>query len=291
MPTERITGMLRSIFVAGFACSACLCAQTEQTIRRSIPAPPNTRLVLNARNGGSIDALPGPAGTILIEVRFKSDRATRAELDRIVRDFSLDVDRFGSDVHVTGLSKSGHSNWSLWSFLFNGFGAPDIQYKVELPAQSSANLRTSGGSISVAGLGGDVEARTSGGSLHLVRIAGAVDGSTSGGNVSLEDSRGKAILRTSGGSIDVDGALNALDAATSGGNIRIGLASGKGFDVDARTSGGSVSCDFPVPGYGEHRESELHGSIAGGGPLIHLRTSGGNIHVGRVGSTRAALAN
>ena len=283
--------MLRSIFVTGFACAAGLCAQTEQTIRRSIPAPSTTRLVLNAGNGGSIDATPGPAGTILIEVRFKSDHAPRAELDRIVRDFSLDVDRVGTEIHVTGRSKRGDPNWSFWSFLFNGFGAPDIEYKVELPVQSSANLRTSGGSISVAGLGGDVEARTSGGSLHLVRIAGAVDGSTSGGNVSLEDTRGRAILRTSGGSIDVDGTLNALDATTSGGNIRIGLAPGKGFDVDARTSGGSVSCDFPVPGYGEHRESELRGSVAGGGPLLHLRTSGGNIHVGRVGSTRAALAN
>jgi hypothetical protein len=283
--------MLRSIFAIGVASAASLCARTEQTIQRSIPAPSTTRLVLNARNGGSINAIPGPTGTILIEVRFKSDRATRAELDRIVRDFSLDVDRFGPEVHVTGRSKSGQPNWSLWSFLFNGFGSPEIEYRVELPAQSNANLRTSGGSISVSGLGGDVEARTSGGSLHLVRIAGSVDGSTSGGNVSLEDSHGKATLRTSGGSIDVEGALNALDAATSGGNIRIGLAPGKGFDIDARTSGGSVSCDFPVPGYREHRESELHGSVAGGGPLLHLRTSGGNIHVGGVGSTRAALAN
>ncbi len=283
--------MLRSIFVTGFACAACLCAQTEQTIRRSIGAASTTRLVLNARNGGSIDATPGPAGTIQIEVRFKSDHATRAELDRIVRDFSLDVDRFGTEVHVTGRSKDGHPNWSLWSFLFNGFGSPDIEYRVELPAHSSANLRTSGGSISVSGLGGDVEAHTSGGSLHLQRIAGSVDGSTSGGSISLEDSSGKAILRTSGGRINVEGAVNALDAATSGGSIRIGLAFGKGFDVDARTSGGSVSCDFPVPGYGEHRTSELRGSVAGGGPLLHLRTSGGNIHVGRLGSTRAALAN
>lgn len=283
--------MLRSIFAIGAASVASLCAQTEQTIRRSIPAPSTTRLVLNARNGGSIDVTPGPAATIQIEVRFKSDRATRAELDRMVRDFSLDVDRSGTEVHVTGASKSGHSNWSLWSFLFNGFGSPDIEYKVELPARSSANLRTSGGSITVAGLAGDVEAHTSGGSLHLLRIAGAVDGSTSGGSVSLEDSRGKATLHTSGGSIDVEETLNALDAATSGGNIRIGLAPGKGFDVDARTSGGNVSCDFPIPGYGARRTSELHGSIAGGGPLIHLRTSGGNIHVGRVGSTRAALAN
>ncbi len=284
-------GMLRSIFAIGAASAVSLCAQSEQTIRRSIPAPSPTRLVLNARNGGSVDVTPGTAGTIQIEVRFKSDRATRAELDRIVRDFSLDVDRSGTEVHVAGVSKSGHANWSLWSFLFNGFGSPDIQYKVELPAQSSANLRTSGGSISVAGLGGDVEARTSGGSLHLVRIGGWVDGSTSGGSVSLEDSRGKATLHTSGGNIEVEGALNAVDAATSGGNIRVGLAPGKGFEVDARTSGGSVSCDFPVARYGEHRESELHGSLAGGGPLIHLRTSGGNIHVGGIGSTRAALAN
>jgi hypothetical protein len=47
--------------------------------------------------------------------------------------------------------------------------------------------------------------------------------------------------------------------------------------VDASTSGGSVSSDFPVPSSG-NRQS-LRAAINGGGPLLQLRTSGGGIHI------------
>jgi len=48
-------------------------------------------------------------------------------------------------------------------------------------------------------------------------------------------------------------------------------------NVDASTSGGSVSSDFPVPTSGDHQN--LRAAINGGGPLLQLRTSGGGINI------------
>jgi hypothetical protein len=46
-------------------------------------------------------------------------------------------------------------------------------------------------------------------------------------------------------------------------------------------SGGHVANDFPVTvkAQGELKRSALQGKINGGGPLVWLRTSGGNIHI------------
>ena len=61
---------------------------------------------------------------------------------------------------------------------------------------------------------------------------------------------------------------------TSGGNVEVSLAADIGLQVDARTSGGRVSTDFPVVTQGTLDKNSLKASINGGGPLMTLRTSG-----------------
>jgi hypothetical protein len=50
-------------------------------------------------------------------------------------------------------------------------------------------------------------------------------------------------------------------------------------NVDARTSAGRVIADLPVTVQGEAKPSQLTGKLGGGGKLIKLRTSAGNIHL------------
>jgi hypothetical protein len=66
--------------------------------------------------------------------------------------------------------------------------------------------------------------------------------------------------------------------STSGGSINVELASSLRVDVDAETSGGGVSTDFPVV-MGDSDRRRLRTAINGGGPLLHLRTSGGGIRI------------
>ena len=161
---------------------------------------------------------------------------------------------------------------------------------------------TSGGSVEAVNVTGDVQVRTSGGSLRLGAIQGFVSGRTSGGSIKVADCSGGTDVRTSGGGIWLGGIGRNVTARTSGGSIQAAMitqpqsacslrtSGGQitftlipdiAVDVEAKTSGGRVSTDFAVEStiQGKVPQNRLEGSINGGGPLLKLRTSGGNIHL------------
>ena len=162
-------------------------------------------------------------------------------------------------------------------------------------------LQTKGGNITLADGTGDVKAKTSGGNVQAAHIVGAVNAETSGGNVTLRGSKGGADLKTAGGSIEVenDGPVLAktsggsircqlqetsttqdllLDLETMGGSINVSLVPDIAATIEAKVLGGSVTTEFPVTveASGTVKPDQLHGTINGGGPLLKLRSVGGN---------------
>jgi hypothetical protein len=149
-------------------------------------------------------------------------------------------------------------------------------------ATQDVEIETSGGSISVGDTGGNVMAKTSGGSIHVGDVKGAVTAETSGGGIEVNGASGAVNAHTSGGPIRA--AITQQPSGpctfeTSGGGIEVKMASNVAIDLDAQTSGGSVSTDFPVTVQGELKKNHLHSKVNGGGPKVTLGTSGGSIHV------------
>jgi DUF4097 and DUF4098 domain-containing protein YvlB len=133
----------------------------------------------------------------------------------------------------------------------------------------------------VENVAGDVDAETSGGSVSVSRATGRVRAHTSGGSITIQETSGAVDASTSGGAVTARLSAQPKEPShlsTSGGSINVELASSLRVDVDAATSGGGVSTDFPVVVSATDRQS-LRASINGGGPLLHLRTSGGGIHI------------
>ena len=168
-------------------------------------------------------------------------------------------------------------------------------------------LQTKSGNITFAAGNGDVKAKTSGGNVHAVQVRGTVNGQTSGGNVTLRECKGGADLKTAGGSIEVenDGPVLAktsggsircqlqkatthqnllLDLETMGGSINVSLVPDIAATVEAKVLGGSVTTEFPVTveASGTVKPDQLQGTINGGGPLLKLRSVGGNIILRKV---------
>lgn len=148
-------------------------------------------------------------------------------------------------------------------------------FAIRVPAKTTVNLSTSGGSIEASRLSGRLDVRTSGGSLRLDEIDGPVNGKTSGGSIRVRNVRGDVSVNTSGGSIDIVDVRGGLRATTSGGGIDIDTVSGElyastsgggvrireaGGRVEARTSGGPVTVRFAA---GNNHGGEL--SSSGGG--------------------------
>src|SRR5579862_1701662 len=292
--------MLRAVAPA-LACALLpatmlLAADSEEHMRKSIPLSSATRLVLNA-DGGGVRLEPGSAKTVEVEVDFRGGRPSRGDLERLHRDFRLDVSQQGSDIRVRGEFRDrdwpfGFLRWFTWP--------REIEYHVMIPQNFDADVETSGGPIDVSDLHGHLRAHTSGGPVRVTSIAGDADVSTSGGSITIERNAGRVRAHTSGGPIDIREAEGAVDASTSGGPVTASLlrqpredcrltTSGGHIDVrlsrdihvdlDASTSGGHVWTDFPVTTVGYRESSELRTALNGGGPRLYLHTSGGGISV------------
>ena len=304
------------------AASTMLLADTDDHVRQSIPVESAKRLHLEM-DFGSIQVETAATSTVQFDVEFRGTPPSRKEFERMLEDFKLQVDRQGDTLRVLGIFKDG---WKTGSGGFHTIchDGKCLEYarwlrqmnaRVTVPTQFSADLHTRGGSITVGDLKGEVAASTSGGSLHFGRIDGPVHGDTAGGSITLASSRGPAVLRTaggeihiqevsgdveahtsggsiaierttgrvvahtSGGSIHVGKAQGEVDAQTSGGSIEVAMVATAAFTVDAATSGGGVSSDFLVTG--TSRRMTLRGTVNGGGPPLRLRTSGGSIHIRR----------
>jgi len=220
-------------------------------------------------SGGSI-AVSGVTTNARIEVYITSNNnkeLTKEEIQkRLDEKYNLNISVANNRVTATARLKEKMTDWKK---------ALNISFKVFVPRNVSTDLSTSGGSISLTNLSGNLKFSTSGGSLNLDNVAGNVDGRTSGGSINLENSKDDIELATSGGSIDAKNCEGKLRLTTSGGSLDLKDLKG---DIRATTSGGSI--------HGSDVEGELITHTSGGS--IHLSdlscsletsTSGGNIDV------------
>lgn len=170
-----------------------------------------------------------------------------------------------------------------------------IHFEIQTSEKTDADLKTSGGSIQLAGLDGKLLFSTSGGALILDHLKGEIKGATSGGSIDLDNSSGKIELATSGGSVlaknsngeihlksgggslelvNLEGTINGM---TSGGSIKTEKIKG---DLSIKTSGGSIRFkDFSGNLSGATSGGSIEGNVLSIKNELKLTTSAGSIRV------------
>jgi DUF4097 and DUF4098 domain-containing protein YvlB len=301
------------MLAVGCTCSDDLLASSGDVINRSFEVSEGGTLTMDVQRA-SIQVETGRGKEVEVEVIRKVGAPDEESAKEILEKYKIDFHHSGRDVTIETddhTRRSGFLSW-LKNKNFN------VRFNVTVPSTYNLNLKTSGGSITISDIQGDVKAKTSGGSLKFAYIKGPVWGKTSGGSIQLGRCSGDANLTTSGGRLhigtvegevkahtsggsiqvkEVMGTINAktsggsVSAAiskqpagdcsltTSGGSITIHLEEGINMDVEAKTSGGSIYSDFPVTMHGEISKRRLEGKINKGGPLLYLKTSGGSIRI------------
>ncbi len=272
-------------------------AATTEEINRTLEVEPGGALIIRV-DSGQIDVSGKSTSTVEIEISRSIGDSSKEKEENYVAKYPVTIEQDGDQITIT--QKGGKGSNGFWWFR----KGPQIKarYTVSVPDEFNVDLKTSGGSINVHDLTGDVTVNTSGGSIGLEYLHGPTDAHTSGGSIVAERGSGDLKLHTSGGSLTViahDGNINghtsggSIKAAllsrptedcslsTSGGSIRVELPADTAVTLDASTSGGSVSSDFDVPGADPKKKNRLSGPINEGGPALHLRTSGGNIRINR----------
>jgi DUF4097 and DUF4098 domain-containing protein YvlB len=171
-----------------------------------------------------------------------------------------------------------------------------------------AVLETGGGSIQVERCAGKVKASTGGGSIDLGDIGGAAEMETGGGSIRLSSAKGPVRAETGGGSIELNGVPSARAETGAGGIVAKFVASnGEPHDSELETSAGDITVylapnvnisvrasievanghnirsDFPdikvTTEGGDYGPKTVtaEGSLNGGGPVLKVRTTTGDI--------------
>ena len=217
---------------------------------------------------------------------------------------SIDLGNVGSDVslHTGGGSiKVNSAKGKIEAE--SGGGSVSI-----VAGSQDAVMETGGGSIQVERCAGRVKASTGGGSIELGDIGGAVEMETGGGSIRLGSAKGPVRAQTGGGSIELNGVPSAR-AETGGGGIvaKFVPSNGERHDSQLETSAGDITVyldpnvnisvrasidvanghnirsDFPDirvssegGDYGP-KTVTAEGSLNGGGPVLKVSTTTGDI--------------
>ena len=218
---------------------------------------------------------------------------------------SIDVGTVGGDVNL----QTGGGNVKINAAKGNIKAETGGGNLVVLSGLQGAVLETGGGSIRLDRCTGRVKATTGGGSIDLGEIGGPVEIESGAGSIRLASANGRVEAQTGGGSIQLDRATS-VRAETGAGGIIVRLISSSDIRTPStiETSAGDITVylakDLPITvraaievanghtirsEFGDIRVSNeggnwpgprtvtAEGQLNGGGPLLKVRTSSGNI--------------
>src|SRR5437879_5625416 len=158
----------------------------------------------------------------------------------------------------------------------------------------SVKVETDGGSVTGTGIAGRMDATSGGGSIHFDDIGGATSAETGGGSMELNGVP-SARAETGGGGIVakfVPSTGERTDSVleTSAGDITVYLVSNLNISIRASiemANGHKIHSDFPeirITTEGDEGEPKTitgEGDLNGGGPVLKVRTTTGDIWLRR----------
>jgi DUF4097 and DUF4098 domain-containing protein YvlB len=184
---------------------------------------------------------------------------------------------------------------------------------VIMSGQQGAVLEAGGGNILVKQIMGMLKVSTGGGNIDLGDIGGPVEMDTGGGSIRLASAKGLVRAETGAGRIELNGVPAARAETGAGGIVAKFISGGERADSTLETSVGDITVyvapdvamsirasievanghritsEFPdihVTTEGDWpgaRTVSAEGQLNGGGPLLKLRTSSGDIRILRAG--------
>lgn len=292
-------------------------ARTEEMARRELShlyfstssgEIASLRAECEGSNGGYIDFdVQAPAQTSLVKLETQGGSVTAQNI--VGR---LDASTGGGNIQLDQI-KGGISASSGGGNIEIGKVGGDVAVETgggNIHIDSAAGriqARSGGGNLRI-GDGKVMDLETGGGGITVSKCEGKIKAGTGGGSIELVDILGPAQVQSGGGGIKVGPISGGVHAETGSGPIVATLAKGGSF-IDSRleTSVGDITVYVPADlgvtiraavevsrGYGirsdfpelkitqsnEHwgpREAYAEGTLNGGGPLLHVHTSSGNI--------------
>ncbi|AWI08534.1 DUF4097 family beta strand repeat-containing protein [Ereboglobus luteus] len=285
-------------------------ARIERAVEKTFSVQSGAKLSVST-SGGNVRVEPGDVQSVRIVARQIFPRAkSEAEADEIAKSLDLVMEQSGNSVSASAKYTKATLRRAPVCVEFDVTVPRACDATVTTSGgdvfvgdlAGTIKVRTSGGDVKLGRIDGIVSAHTSGGDVDLAGCTKNATLETSGGDIETGAVAGDLAITTSGGDIKIKGASGAITArtgggdieavlsevtsecslSTSGGDVELKLGKSSGLLVDAVTKGGRVKTEGNLQiallagGNGKNR---LSGRINGGGPLVKVRTSGGDIEV------------
>jgi len=220
------------------------CEIREDTIGGANP------LDVDAGRNGGIRVRGWDRGDVQVRSRIQANANTDADARRIVA--GVRIDTAGGRIRAEGPDTNGDASWS-------------VSFEISVPRTAMLTLTTNNGGISIDEFRGSAKFHARNGGLTLNNVGGDIRGETTNGGVTVD---------LSGDHWDGAG----LDVETRNGGIRMTLPKGFSAELEAGTTHGGISVDFPVTVQGRIR-SHLETTIGAGGPKLRAMTTNGGVTI------------
>ena len=147
--------------------------------------------------------------------------------------------------------------------------------------RGSFSARTGSGSVNASSVQGEITVSTGSGDVTVTQTgSGAVKVSVASGDVRLRGVRGGLQVDSASGDITVQGTpAAAWQVSSASGGVTLELPADAAFDLDARSSSGSIDSSHPVTMTGKIDRHSVTGQVRGGGPAVRVHTASGSIRI------------
>jgi len=221
------------------------CEVREDTIGGANP------LDIDAGRNGGIRVRGWDRGDVLVRSKIQASAATDADARRLVS--AVRIVTAGGSIHPEGPDTSNREeNWN-------------VSFEINVPRNAMLTLNTNNGGISIDDFRGTAKFHAKNGGLSLNNVGGDLKGETTNGGVTVN---------VKGDHWDGSG----LDVETRNVGIRLNLPQGFSAELEAGTTHGNLSIDFPITVQGRIGR-HLETTLGSGGPKLRAITTNGGVSI------------
>jgi hypothetical protein len=182
------------------------------------------------------------------------------------------------------------------NFWGRGYSA---EVEIRVPRGTRLNLHTGDGNIDLRTLAADARLTSGDGNISIKEMEGHLTATTGDGDISTWDLAGAITASTGDGNVEASGRFAEVDIHTGDGRVELVAQEGSQVkkswtirtgdgqvtlrlpasltaDVDLYTGDGNIDLVLPVTVSGR-AGSRVHGTLNGGGEVVHVNTGDGSI--------------
>ncbi|NIT55064.1 MAG: DUF4097 family beta strand repeat protein [Aliifodinibius sp.] len=236
----------------------------EEVVKRQMDFVSGGKLTVKNVNGRvTVEAWDKEEVYMEAVKQVKTDDRDKAQ--KAMERLEIIIEQSQDEIYIQSRHPRSSGESGFFDWLFGDHTSTNVSYSLRVPRSCHLRISSTNGTIAVMEVTGNMSLKTTNGKIRADRVGGAV------------------YARTTNGSIE--GVLTSFEEAedleftTTNGSVNVTLPQESRFDLRAKTTNGSISTDFPIEIEGRYDQKRIRAKINGGGPLLYLETTNGNIRL------------